>query len=469
MHTINFKKLAKTSLRKKALLTAEAGYEAINIKKSIFERIKINNGVLEINYYDNEKPAEILINLKDYKRVFLIGVGKGSALASAYLAKVLGEKFTKGIALDVKELQTINYKLQTFIGTHPLPSKKNIAATEKIVKLLKDSSEKDLVIFFICGGGSALLCGFEEEMKGGQKIFKELTAKGADILELNTIRKHLSGVKGGNLAKIAYPATILSLIVSDVIGNNLSMVASGPTVLDNTSKSDAEKILRKYNLQPTADNLKLTETPKDKKFFRNVKNVLFMSNYDAVNAMAKKAKELGLKPKIISLTLKGEAKNIFSRLAKNLKSGEAVLGGGETTVILNQKSKIKNQKSGIGGRNQEAALAALMRLTTLSSGQATNHAFFGTGNQPRFLRDRQPTTNNFVFLSLASDGNDNNTGAAGAIGDYLTLKNAKNLKLNPKQFLENHDSFNFFRKTGDLVFADKKGFNVADFMIISKE
>ncbi|MBI3638378.1 glycerate-2-kinase family protein, partial [Candidatus Wolfebacteria bacterium] len=272
----------------------------------------------------NFKKAKI--NLNNYKRVFIIGVGKGSSLAILSLSKILaslGNRFVGGISLDnkfpISNFQFLNKsqfsksKIKFFIGTHPLPSKKNLQATKEIIKLASGLNEKDLLITFICGGGSALLCGSEKELKASQVIFKELTKKGADIIELNTVRKHISEVKGGGLAKIAYPATVISLIVSDVLGNDISMVASGPTVYDKTTKKDAERILKRYFNMGTSDvpNIKrnnfrtsdvqkidVRETPKNRKYFKSVKNILFVSNKDAVLAMAGKAKKLGLKPKI---------------------------------------------------------------------------------------------------------------------------------------------------------------------------
>lgn len=449
----NFKSLAKNSLpdrraglREKALLIAEAGYEAIDIEKTVKSRISAKNNILEIRHFKKEDPYKI--DLGDFKRVFIVGIGKGSALASASLVKILGGKLTGGIALDINKpkinskLQTTNYKLQTFIGTHPLPSAQNIKATKEIIKLAKSLKKEDLLITFICGGGSALSCGSETELKNSILVTKELTKAGANITELNTVRKHLSEFKGGGLAKMAYPATIVSLIVSDVCGNELSSVASGPTVYDKTTKKDAESILKKYNLQLLINNLKLLETPKDDKYFKAAANILFVCNQDAIDGMMKKAEELGFVVKIHSLALEGEAKNIFLPIIKKIKPREAIIAAGETTVTLNkyQVSGIKYQDLGKGGRNQEAVLGAISNLQSTIS-------------------------NDLVVISFASDAHDN-TEAAGAIDDYLVLKKIEKLKLNPQDFLNRHDSFNFFKKTGNLIYAKQKCFNVADLMLV---
>ncbi len=210
MTITNFKNLARNPLRKKALLIAEAGYEAIDIEKFIRGEIKIDKEILNIN---GRK-----ITLNNFKRIFLIGIGKGSALASASLAKILGKKLTGGIALDASKVKSQKSKVKTFVGTHPFPSKRNVKATQKIIKLVKNLKKNDLLITFICGGGSVLLCVSEKERKNLILATKLLTQAGANILELNTVRKHLSEVKAGGLAKMAYPAMVISLIVSVAFG-----------------------------------------------------------------------------------------------------------------------------------------------------------------------------------------------------------------------------------------------------------
>ncbi len=429
MNIVNFKRLAKNSLRKKALLVAEAGYEAIDIKKIVKKEIAIHREILNIKGQR--------INLNDFRRVFLIGIGKGSALACASLAKILGQRLTEGIALDTKKLKAENLKLKTFVGTHPLPSRQNINVTQKIIKLAKDLKKDDLLITFICGGGSALACANKKELRGEILATKKLTYAGTNIIELNTVRKHLPGIKGGDLAKIAYPATVISLIASDVLGNDLSMVASGPTVFDKTTKKDAERIIKKYLHKSILTNT-LMETPKDKKYFQKTKNVIFVSNQEPIDAMVKKAKKIGLTPKIYSLKLRGEAKNALRPIIKKIKRGQIILAAGETTVTL--KSQIANsqfRKLGKGGRNVEAVLSVI------------------------------PQTKNLAVLSFASDGRDN-TEAAGAIADSSTIIKAQKSKLDPQKYLNRHDSFNFFKKTDDLIFTQQKTFNVSDLMIILK-
>jgi len=440
----NFKNLAKNPLRKKALLIAEAGYEAIDIEKVVSRRIKLRNDKLSIyGVVINHHTIKCTdINFNNYRKIFIIGIGKGSALACATLAKILGKRLTKGIALDIQrpnsKFQIPNFKFLT--GTHPLPSSQNIKATQKIINLAKSAGENDLLISFICGGGSALLCGSENELNASRTIFKELTRKGADIIELNTIRKHLSEIKGGNLAKLAYPATMISLIVSDVLNNNLSMVASGPTVFNKTTAKDAIRILNKFQIP--ISKFQLLETPKDKKYFKKVKNVLFLSNREPISAMEEKAKKMGFRPKIYSLKIQGEAKKSLLPLIKTAKGNDVMLAAGETTVTLGKPFEVAQSK---GGRNQETVLGAIVQSLN------TNYLIYNT-----------------IVVSFASDGHDN-TEAAGAIADYSTIEKVEKMKLEPQKFLDKHDSFNFFKKTGDLIFTEPKTFNVSDLMIVLKE
>ncbi len=435
----NFKRLAKNPLRRKTLLIAEAGYRAIEISRVIQKKIKVKKNRLIINSASINGGKKMELGLNDYQRIFLVGIGKGSGLACSLLEKILGKKLTAGIALDTQKpgfrLQASRFRVLT--GTHPMPSKQNVKGAKKIMKLAKDLKENDLLINLICGGGSALFCGSEEELKHSCIVFEELTKVGADIFELNTVRKHLSETKGGGLAKLAYPATTVSLIVSDVLGNDLSMVASGPTVFDKTTKKDAERILNKY-LGKTKIIRFLKETPKQKKYFKKVKNVLLLSNREPIMEMEEKAGKMGFKTKIYSLKVKGEARKSLLPLIKLVKKNKVILAAGETTVTLTSRPQ------GKGGRNTEAVLGAIVKS----------------------LDTKYPIPDTAI-ISFSSDGRDNSE-AAGAIADISTVKKAEKMKLNPKKYLNKNDSFIFFKKTGDLIFTKSKTFNVADFMLVIK-
>jgi glycerate-2-kinase len=440
MHIINYKELAKTALRKKALAIMEAGYAAIEIQTAIKKRITVKGGILNVIFPDKGQEA-VRIDLNDYKRVFLVGIGKGSALASVAVAGILGNRMTRGIAIDVEKVPNKHTRLELIAGTHPLPSMKNVKATQKIMNMVNDLDEDDLVVVFMCGGGSALAVASEDELNSSLTVFKELTKAGANIIELNTVRKHLSDIKGGNFASVIYPAASLALMVSDVIGNDISMIASGPTVFDTTTKQDAMAILKKYGVG--TKGLVLRETPKEKKSFRNVNNVLFLSNKDAVGAMAAKARALGLKPRIGSLELQGEAKDVLSSIIKNVKKGEIAIMAGETTVTVGDIPAGK--KLGKGGRNQEVALGILAEYAKA-----------------------QKSLDGYIAISYASDGHDNTDGAGG-IADSYTVKAAKECKQDIEDMLVRHGAFDFFKKNKNLIQAKRNSFNVADLMFVIKE
>lgn len=265
------------------------------------------------------------------------------------------------------------------------------------------------------------------------EVNKALLHSGADIYEMNTIRKHLSKVKGGGLAKLLSPAKIISLIFSDVPGNDLSFIASGPTVMDKTDVRQALDIYDKYNMQ----NLKLseenfTQTPKEEKYFEKVENILMLSNLTALNAMMEKAKKINLKAEIFSDRFQSDAELAGKALIKNTPDHSVLLAGGETTV------KVMN-KQGKGGRNQEVVLASLYELDE-----------------------------NTVIASFDSDGWDNSP-VAGAIGDIQTLEKAKNSGLNPHEFLKDNNSLVFFKNLGDAIITDKLPSNVSDLIIIYKK
>lgn len=439
---LNAKQLATTPLRKDALRILNAGYDAINIAHVVGRKFRRTGKIFCIE--DITKKC-IYIDLNEFRRVFLIGIGKGSALAADELAHILGNRLRKGIAIDVVPVKPRNPKLRAFVGTHPFPSKQNVRATKKIIDLVKTFTKNDIAIFFVCGGGSSLAIGSDKELKNAGLATHALMAAGADIIELNTVRKHLSAIKGGGLAKICYPARVISLVASDVLGNDITMAASGILAKDTTSKNGARKILEKY-LKPSSLRStlihNLRETSKDGKFFANVTTILFASNNDAATAMKDEAARLGFHPRIESLTLHGEAKTSLIPLIKKIRRGEAIIAAGETTVTL-MKHKTWNMEYGVkGGRNQEAVLGALYTL----------HA------SHFMLRD-------VIVASIASDAHDN-TEAAGAIGDRHVIQKARKLNLPIKHFLKTHDSFPFFQKTGDLLFAEHKNFNVADLMLV---
>ena len=426
----NSSELGTTLLRKTALAVAEAGLLAIDTKSVIEKNIKVEG--------DSVIVGGVPFKTGVKGRVCLVGVGKCSAEAALAAEKILGDKLFGGIVLDVREPEQIGAKVKYYGGTHPFPSQKNTEVAKEIADFLKKLDENDFVIFIISGGGSTLLClpsegntCVEEEV-----ILKQLFAVGATIQEINTIRKHISGARGGGLAKFAYPARSVALIFSDVPGNDLSFIASGPTVKDETTVKDAANILAKYKI---LESCKLTgcgleETPKEDKYFEKVTNILAVSNLLALEAMQSEAKKLGFEPKIVTDRIEGEAREVGQNVMETLHKEEkriCLLYGGETTVTVDKKGR--------GGRLGELALSGL-----------------------RYVEEGE------ILAAVASDGRDN-CEYAGAVIDVSGRKKAEELNLNIEEHLTNHDPVPFFEQTGDYIMTGHTGSNVSDLLIAIKE
>lgn len=417
----NFEKLAKTPQRKIVLDLIEEGLSSIQPEKVLGNGLKIIDGVLKVKDTD--------FNLEEYERVYLLGIGKGSARISKIIETLLGEKLTEGFVID--GVQENFSKISETIGTHPLPSETNLKFTQSVLEKLSRLTDKDLVIIVICGGGSAMFISPQEGITLQQKIEinKHLLKSGATIEEMNVIRKHLSKVKGGGLAKALYPAKVAGLIFSDVPGNDLSVIASGPITKDSSTITQAKDIIEKYGINAEIIE-KLVEPTKDDKYFEDVSTFLMLSNQTALQAMAAKAKELGIGSRIHSDKFQGDARLVGQPLITESQIGEILLVGGETTLRVTG--------NGIGGRNLEVVLNTL-----------------------RFLDE------NTIIASFDSDGWDN-CSAAGAIGDKQTIEAAKAQNLSTEQYLKDNNSLEFFEKTGDAIMTGRLPSNVSDLIMVYK-
>ncbi|MFA6494843.1 MAG: DUF4147 domain-containing protein [Candidatus Paceibacterota bacterium] len=433
MMLLNKKELATTPLRTDACAIIESAYEALDIEKTIARKICLRGTTL---FVLGARPARV--DVSRFRRIFIIGIGKGADVATIALAHVLKNHLTRAIALAVRGVARsarAHPRVEVLYGTHPEPSRVNVRATEKIVSLLAGADKRDFILFFIGGGGSSLLCGTERERQAGCRVFPALTKRGVTIQEMNIVRKHFSEVKGGGLARLAYPASSLSLIVSDVCGNDFGTIASGPTVYDRTTIADALRVLARYGVSPAG--LTFVETPKEKKYFSKNKTFLFMCNQDATLAMVARARAQGYSAKIASLALEGEARTALLPLIKKIKKGETLVCAGETTVSV--------RGNGTGGRNQEAVLGALDYM----------------------LHHRRETTGMLV-VSFASDARDN-TPVAGALVDAHTIVAVEKKKINPEKFLSRNDSYHFFQKAGGHIRARRTAFNVSDLMLVIRK
>jgi glycerate-2-kinase len=410
-------KLATNKIRKDALDIVEAGYESISIASLIGKDLSFEQNILSI---EDKK-----YDFKKFKNIFVVAIGKGSGLIAQKLESLIGpESIRSGVAIDLKHRKL--KKIKVFAGTHPLPSEKNILATKKLIKTLGEAKAKDLVIAIVCGGGSSLAClpANNNTCTDLRTVSNHMLKNGATIQELNIVRKHISSIHGGNMAKYAYPASVLGLIISDVPGNDIDIVASGPISKDESSLGQAKEIANKFDLL----NIKLSETPKDDKYFKKVSKVTLASGSTALEAMSKKAKEIGYNPVIYSDNLSGLASEIGPKMAGSVKKGQALLACGETTVIV--------KKPGKGGRNQDLALSALPFLKPQSA-----------------------------IVSAASDGKDN-IDIAGAITDTESLKLKNN---NALEAVEDNQSFKTLKSINGVFNINKITANVSDFIVVLRE
>ena len=415
--------LATTTLRRDALAVLEAGLNAVRTPEIVRSQVRLVGSKLTIGTH--------AWNLDAYDHIYVIGIGKAAYDAASALEKRLGNRISDGIVLDVKSGPL--KRMTSLAGSHPFPSMANMRATGEIMAMLKHLDSRDLVITIVSGGGSSLLCWpYQLKCDDLTVMTQLLMKKGAGIQEINTVRKHLSEIQGGQFARLAHPAEVIGLIFSDVPGDDLGVVASGPTVLDTTTIEDAKAILARYNVlkECRLPDCELRETPKDPTFFRRVTNVLMVGNRVALDAMEREARRRQYRARVFSWTLAGEAREVGAMLAGLPQAGEMVLAAGETTVQIRGK--------GVGGRNQELALGAIGSVA----------------------EDR-------LVISCASDGIDN-TPAAGAIADAATVGAAERRKLNPAVFLKNNDAFTFFKKTGGQIMTGITGINVSDLMIAAR-
>jgi len=431
-----------------AIDALNAALEASDPKVIIKSKVKVKGNTLKV--------GDLSFNLDEFKHIFVIGGGKACGCMAEALEELLGDRITEGVVnvpYASPPYQTRRVKIQR--ASHPIPDISGVKGTARMLNLVSHAQENDLTICLLSGGGSSLmpqpLSGVSLQDK--RRVTDALLKSGATINEFNTVRKHISGFKGGWLAKKAYPATVVNLILSDVVGDPLDSIASGPTVPDPTTFQDAMEILKRYGLwskAPTSIKKALLkgekglipETPKfGDKAFDKVHNIVIGNTLTASLAAYHSVQKAGLHALLLSSRLEGQARDVgtmFASIAKEVvASGNpfpkpaGIVAGGETTVVVVGKGK--------GGRNQEIALGATLKIGNIDG---------------------------VVVASISTDGVDGPTDAAGAIADGKTLLRAHELSLNPRKFLAENDSYTFFSKLGDLVFTGPTGTNVCDVSVV---
>jgi len=427
----------------------EVAIESANPYKLVMEHVRLEDSNLII---DGEE-----FSLNKYKNVLVVGGGKAVGAMAEALEDILGDRIKEGLVniLTGTAGRYRTRKIKLNEAGHPIPDLSGMAGAKCMLEMVEKSKKEDLIICLISGGGSAMMTlparGISIEDK--QKLTKLLLLSGANINEINTVRKHLSMFKGGQLSKAASPATIVSLILSDVVGDPIDSIASGPTAPDPTTYRDAIEILRKYDLWDKApETIKnvlenglagiLPETPKpDDPIFENVRNIVVGNNLMACKAARDRLKNLGFKTLILTTRMQGESREVgmfLGSIAKEISSSgnphpppAAIVIGGETTVTVRGR--------GLGGRNQELVLSAA-----------------------KCIADR----NGICIGSIGTDGIDGPTDAAGALVDGETLRRADELGLDYGKALMENDSYNFFRMLGDLLITGPTGSNVNDIAVL---
>jgi hydroxypyruvate reductase len=429
-----------------------AALAAVDPYQAILNSVTLANNCLTV--------ADTIYPLKAFDRLMVIGAGKATARMALAIEKLLGERISNGLIV-VKEGHTAKLAIVEQVeASHPVPNEAGVAGTQQILALLRDADEKTLVICLLSGGGSALLVAPAAgvTLQDKQAATTLLLQAGAAIDELNAVRKHLSAVKGGRLAQAAFPARMVTVILSDVIGDRLDVIASGPTAPDGASFADAWAVLEKYGLREqiplrVATHLQqgmsglIPETVKEgDPCLNETRNVIIGGSSQALAAAATEARRLGFAPEIITAALQGEAREAALFLAQTarlahmeLETGErrCLLSGGETTVTVSGPGK--------GGRNQELALAFALAAEGMTDA---------------------------TLLSAGTDGGDGPTDAAGAMVDGLTAARARRLGLEPAAFLEENNSYGFFQQFDALsgghshFITGPTGTNVMDLQII---
>lgn len=436
--------------RKDMLNSLEVAIRAVQPDELLRKKLKLRGETLTIN--------DVKVKLTDFEEVVVLGAGKAVHTMCRYVERLLYDKITRGLIIvphAVASTYTPSSNVRVRGGGHPVPDKEGYEAAKELVEIAQSTGPKSLVLVLISGGGSALMPLPAEPVTLEDKIeiTKMLLKSGATIDEINVVRKHLSMVKGGWLARHLSKAKTISLILSDVVGDKLEVIASGPTSPDTSTYADAISILKKYGVWDSSPpnvkirlergmNGEVPETPKpgDAAFSR-VHNIIIGGCSDACKAALSKLTKLGYNAIYLTHRLEGEARQVGQMLARfildmkygNRKRPIALVLGGETTVVVKGK--------GTGGRNQELALSAAIELDG-SKGCAC--------------------------VAVGTDGFDGPTDAAGAIVDYQTLDRGRRVNYDAKAFLDDNDSYTFLKKTSSLIFTGPTGTNVGDLVILGR-
>jgi hydroxypyruvate reductase len=433
--------MAEIALQTVANELLRTALAAVEPASAVRRHVYCKKNILTVGEFDYD--------LHDYARVFVIGAGKAVVPMGNAIFGLLGDHLTQGVVVTKYRhslAQSLPPNVRVIEAGHPIPDANSMLGAQTLCDLTSHLTRRDLVICLISGGGSALLAlpvpGLA--LDDLQALTDVLLRSGATIDEINVVRKHLSQIKGGNLARLISPATLITLVLSDVVGDPLDVIASGPTVPDPTATADAQAILERYEISGFhLDWVSyLCETPKPgDPLFARVQNIIVGSNRLAAEAAKNKALQMGFHAQLLSTYVEGEAREVAkvaAALAKGIRAhGDPIpapaclVWGGETTVTVHGP--------GTGGRNQELALAAALALDGWAD---------------------------VLVMALATDGTDGPTDAAGAFATGETVARARARGLDPRAALESNDSYPFWDALENLIKIGPTGTNVNDLLFV---
>jgi glycerate-2-kinase len=422
-----------------------AGVESVKPGNLINRYVSLHRNILQFD--------SIAFDLNSIGNIYLVGAGKASALMAQTMESILGSRINAGhIVTKYGHSVPLKFIGQTEAG-HPVPDENGIAGTAKILSIVRNAGINDLVICLISGGGSALLADVPEgcTLDDIREVNKVLLKAGANISEINCIRKHLSGVKGGQLAKAAYPAKIVSLILSDVIGDPLDVIASGPTAPDLSTFAESLSIIEKYKLEKEipaqiqqillegAENKRGETLKESDEMFLSTSNLIVGTNKLALATAKAKAEAMGYDTCIITHSLEGDVVAVAEWIVSLTRRYKEENSGKKICLLFSGEPTVHVTGGGLGGRNQHLALLVAHLIKELPG---------------------------ITFLSGGTDGTDGPTDAAGAVVDSFTCQRAKELKLDPEYFLGNFDSSNFFHREGGIIITGPTQTNVMDLIVV---
>jgi glycerate 2-kinase len=424
-----------------------AGLKAADPLNAIKKNIRVSNDHLRI--------ADRSYALAQVRTLLIIGCGKAAARMALAIEDLLGDKISAGVVIVKYGYALPLKKIKVIEAGHPIPDEAGLSGARQVMDLARGAGENDLVLFLISGGGSALFPGPADglTLAEKQRTTQLLLQSGATIREVNAVRKHISKLKGGRFAKLVAPANLVSLILSDVVGDALEAIASGPTVADSTTFADCLEILQRYGLEEKIPHGVLdllqrgaqgaideTLKPSDA-VFEKVQNVIIGGNRMALEGAVRHARALGYHTRVLSNSIEGESREVarshaalvkeIARAKQRHRHATCVISGGETTVTVHG--------DGLGGRNQEFALAAAIDIDGLDG---------------------------VVILSAGTDGTDGPTDAAGGIVDGSTLQRGRAKGLDAMAFLARNDSHTFLKATDDLLITGPTFTNVMDLQVM---